>query len=105
MNRTNLALVVAALAACGGDNSTGNALAMGTDFAATTHDLATVTHDLAQPPPRDLSSNMDFGGITCGAMTCSGSDVCCAMQTGMTATYMCAPSCPDGGVTFNCDGP
>jgi hypothetical protein len=104
MKRTTsiMALMMVA-AACGGDNGTANDQSVPNDLAAASHDLAMSAHDLAVPP--DLSTNMDFGGITCGTTTCSGSDVCCAMQVGMTATYMCAPSCPDGGVIFTCDGP
>jgi hypothetical protein len=100
--RSKLALgMVAALAACSGDNGTtndggGNDLAMSVDLAMKFPDLAV---------PRDLTPPPDFSGINCGAQTCSAGNVCCANQNGTTATYSCATSCADAGITITCDGP
>ncbi|HZS41282.1 MAG TPA: hypothetical protein VFF06_30845 [Polyangia bacterium] len=101
--RNFLALaLVAACAACGSDNNSNNGNDAGNDFAVS-FDLAQKLPDLAVPA--DLATPPDFSGINCGSMTCSAGNVCCAMQNGGTATYMCATSCADGGIMIGCDGP
>jgi hypothetical protein len=93
-----------ALVGCGGaDESTGGDdaaaqvdLAHEYDFALTPRDLALLI-DASVPP--------DFSGIGCGAQTCTADQVCCAAGSGAGATYTCADSCPDGGLTIACDGP
>lgn len=100
MRHFNLALIAFALAACG-DNAVNNMQDAAADQSAI-NDLTTpVDHSI----PPDLAPNPDFSGLSCGAMTCTGSDVCCVQQTGQTAQYACAPSCADGGIAIGCQGP
>jgi hypothetical protein len=44
-------------------------------------------------------------GISCGAQTCMGSDICCVTNNGGTLSSTCSTSCPDGGTAVECDGP
>src|SRR5258708_3832061 len=96
--------LVAACAACGSDNNPTGGNDPGNDFA-TSFALAQNLPDFAVPA--DLTPPPDFSGINCGTETCSAGNVCCAMQSGSTGsgTFMCAPSCVDGGITITCDGP
>jgi hypothetical protein len=101
--RKLLALTVAVvLGGCGSTDNGMNGTDGGHDMSASA-DFSTV-HDFSTPV--DLTTGPDFSGISCGpSLTCTGSDVCCATQNGSTASYMCQPSCADGGITIACQGP
>src|SRR5438128_1108239 len=97
-------VLVAVCASCAGEGG-----GSGDDGGEVRRDLA-MRLDLAHEPP-DLEAPADgttppeFSGINCGAQTCTAGDVCCATQSGNTASYACAASCPDGGIAITCDGP
>jgi hypothetical protein len=85
----------------------------GVDLSTPVPDLSMKPPDLSQPPPDfagvdllgvDLMTPADFGGTTCGAMVCSGAQVCCLSSP---TTGSCFPSsgCDGGASTFACDGP
>jgi hypothetical protein len=52
----------------------------------------------------DLMAPPDFGGTSCGAMTCSGTQVCC-LSSPSTGSCFPASGCDGGASPFACDGP
>jgi hypothetical protein len=95
MRQLALAFVVLGLASCG-DNPAAPDMAIDMSMP----DLA-IAHDLAVPP--------DFGGVACGAMTCSIATQECCLTNGAGGTQAaCGPigSCNgDAGGSLRCDGP
>lgn len=82
------------------------------DAGAPTFDAGTPTLD-GGTPVMDGGSAPDAGGslpdgggvVTCGTMTCSGTQICCVTRSSGMTTQECVEPAACMGATITCDGP